>query len=139
MAKQTHLASSLIRDVPTGLSHEDSAATGSSTNQSIHTSPDSAAPHSGCNIIGRRYSERTLKCQWGYRDLCCGLLGLDTVQAVTTLPNCTVLQPGRSQYKRSPLGKLRSLLYVSLTALVTQIFVIAVPFNFRPRSFFNSL
>ena len=58
MAKQTHLVSSLIRDVPTGLSHEDSAATGSSTNQTIHTSSDSATLQSGwigCNIIGRRF------------------------------------------------------------------------------------
>jgi hypothetical protein len=139
MAKQTHLASSLIREVPTGLSHKDSAATGSSTNQTIHTSTDSAAPQSGCNIIVRQYSERTLKCHWGCRELCCGLLGLDTVQAVTHLPNCTVLQPGRSQCKRSPLGKLRSLLYFSLTAHVTQIFVTALPFNFRSHSFFKFL
>lgn len=58
MAKQTHLVSSLIRDIPTGLSHEYSAATGISTNQTIHTSSDSAALQSGwmgCNITGRRF------------------------------------------------------------------------------------
>jgi hypothetical protein len=55
MAKQTHLVSSLIRDFPTGLSDENSVATGNSTNQTIHTSSDSATLHSGCNNIGRRF------------------------------------------------------------------------------------
>jgi len=55
MAKQTHLVSSLIRDAPTGLSDEDSAATGSSTNQTIRTSSDSATVQSGCIIIRRRF------------------------------------------------------------------------------------
>jgi len=109
MTKQTHLVSSLIRDVPTGLSHEDSAATGRSTNQTIHTSSDSATLQSGwigCNTVARRFLKELSNVSEVIAIYVVVVWRLDTVQAATHLPKCTVLQPGRSQYKRSPLGNL---------------------------------